>query len=204
VTTAGQPQILGGLATITALRAGHRLPLRCPAHHRYFRSARIATWARSTMTFRNNSTHSRASCLRAPTSSSAAGADHDGPRTVDWPSVSPARSSSCTCLIVINFSRAGSVHHHHGIAGRPRGYRLIAADHGHDSERAGITGAIMCMVLQLPTVSWWSARRDRMNQGATALQAAHDAAFTRFRPVLMTALAWASACCRCHWAWARA
>jgi multidrug efflux pump subunit AcrB len=28
-----------------------------------------------------------------------------------------------------------------------------------------------------------------MNQGATALQAAHDAGFTRFRPVLMTALA---------------
>jgi AcrB/AcrD/AcrF family protein len=34
-----------------------------------------------------------------------------------------------------------------------------------------------------------SFARDRLNQGATPLQAAHDAGFTRFRPVLMTALA---------------
>jgi multidrug efflux pump subunit AcrB len=34
-----------------------------------------------------------------------------------------------------------------------------------------------------------SFARDRMNEGASALQAAMDAGFTRFRPVLMTALA---------------
>jgi multidrug efflux pump subunit AcrB len=34
-----------------------------------------------------------------------------------------------------------------------------------------------------------SFARDRLDQGATPLQAAHDAGFTRFRPVLMTALA---------------
>jgi multidrug efflux pump subunit AcrB len=34
-----------------------------------------------------------------------------------------------------------------------------------------------------------SFARDRLNEGATPLQAAHDAGFTRFRPVLMTALA---------------
>jgi len=34
-----------------------------------------------------------------------------------------------------------------------------------------------------------SFARERMNAGASALQAALDAGFTRFRPVLMTALA---------------
>ncbi len=34
-----------------------------------------------------------------------------------------------------------------------------------------------------------SFARERINEGATALQAALDAGFTRFRPVLMTALA---------------
>jgi multidrug efflux pump subunit AcrB len=53
-----------------------------------------------------------------------------------------------------------------------------------------LTGAIMCMgVATANSILVVSFARDRMNQGATALQAAHDAGFTRFRPVLMTALA---------------
>lgn len=53
-----------------------------------------------------------------------------------------------------------------------------------------LTGAIMCMgVATANSILVVSFARDRMNQGATALQAAYDAGFTRFRPVLMTALA---------------
>jgi multidrug efflux pump subunit AcrB len=53
-----------------------------------------------------------------------------------------------------------------------------------------LTGAIMCMgVATANSILVVSFARDRMNQGANALQAAHDAGFTRFRPVLMTALA---------------
>jgi len=53
-----------------------------------------------------------------------------------------------------------------------------------------LTGAIMCMgVATANSVLVVSFARERMNQGATAMQAALDAGFTRFRPVLMTALA---------------
>jgi multidrug efflux pump subunit AcrB len=53
-----------------------------------------------------------------------------------------------------------------------------------------LTGAIMCMgVATANSILVVSFARDRMNEGAAALQAAHDAGFTRFRPVLMTALA---------------
>jgi multidrug efflux pump subunit AcrB len=53
-----------------------------------------------------------------------------------------------------------------------------------------LTGAIMCMgVATANSILVVSFARERMEQGATALQAAYDAGFTRFRPVLMTALA---------------
>ena len=53
-----------------------------------------------------------------------------------------------------------------------------------------LTGAIMCMgVATANSILVVSFARERMNQGATALQAALDAGHTRFRPVLMTALA---------------
>ncbi len=53
-----------------------------------------------------------------------------------------------------------------------------------------LTGAIMCMgVATANSILVVSFARDRMQEGATALQAALDAGFTRFRPVLMTALA---------------
>lgn len=53
-----------------------------------------------------------------------------------------------------------------------------------------LTGAIMCMgVATANSILVVSFARDRLSQGATALQAAHDAGFTRFRPVLMTAFA---------------
>ena len=53
-----------------------------------------------------------------------------------------------------------------------------------------LTGAIMCMgVATANSILVVSFARDRMNEGASALQAAHDAGFTRFRPVIMTALA---------------
>jgi multidrug efflux pump subunit AcrB len=53
-----------------------------------------------------------------------------------------------------------------------------------------LTGAIMCMgVATANSILVVSFARDRMNEGANALAAAHDAGFTRFRPVLMTALA---------------
>jgi len=53
-----------------------------------------------------------------------------------------------------------------------------------------LTGAIMCMgVATANSILVVSFARDRLKQGATPLQAAQDAGFTRFRPVLMTALA---------------
>ncbi|HEY6453751.1 MAG TPA: efflux RND transporter permease subunit [Steroidobacteraceae bacterium] len=53
-----------------------------------------------------------------------------------------------------------------------------------------LTGAIMCMgVATANSILVVSFARDRIKQGASALEAALDAGFTRFRPVLMTALA---------------
>ena len=53
-----------------------------------------------------------------------------------------------------------------------------------------LTGAIMCMgVATANSILMVSFARQRMDEGASALQAALDAGFTRFRPVLMTALA---------------
>jgi CzcA family heavy metal efflux pump len=53
-----------------------------------------------------------------------------------------------------------------------------------------LTGAIMCMgVATANSILMVSFARERMNQGASARQAALDAGYTRFRPVLMTALA---------------
>ena len=53
-----------------------------------------------------------------------------------------------------------------------------------------LTGAIMCMgVATANSILVVSFARDRMQAGATAVHAALEAGFTRFRPVLMTALA---------------
>jgi len=53
-----------------------------------------------------------------------------------------------------------------------------------------LTGAIMCVgVATANSILVVSFARDRLDHGATPLQAAYDAGFTRFRPVLMTALA---------------
>jgi multidrug efflux pump subunit AcrB len=53
-----------------------------------------------------------------------------------------------------------------------------------------LTGSIMCMgVATANSILVVSFARDDMAQGATALEAAMRAGFTRFRPVLMTALA---------------
>ncbi|HEY7378552.1 MAG TPA: efflux RND transporter permease subunit, partial [Steroidobacteraceae bacterium] len=53
-----------------------------------------------------------------------------------------------------------------------------------------LTGAVMCMgVATANSILLVSFARERMNAGANATRAALDAGFTRFRPVLMTALA---------------
>ena len=53
-----------------------------------------------------------------------------------------------------------------------------------------LTGAIMCMgVATANSILLVSFARERMDAGATAEQAALEAGFTRFRPVVMTALA---------------
>jgi len=53
-----------------------------------------------------------------------------------------------------------------------------------------LTGAIMCIgVATANSILMVSFARDRLAHGVDALQAALDAGFTRFRPVLMTALA---------------
>jgi multidrug efflux pump subunit AcrB len=53
-----------------------------------------------------------------------------------------------------------------------------------------LTGAIMCMgVATANSILVVSFAKDQLAQGRTALEAALDAGFSRFRPVLMTALA---------------
>jgi multidrug efflux pump subunit AcrB len=53
-----------------------------------------------------------------------------------------------------------------------------------------LTGAIMCMgVATANSILVVSFAKDELARGRTAVQAAVDAGFTRFRPVLMTALA---------------
>ena len=53
-----------------------------------------------------------------------------------------------------------------------------------------LTGSIMCMgVATANSILVVSFAKDRMREGADAWQAALDSGFTRFRPVLMTALA---------------
>jgi multidrug efflux pump subunit AcrB len=53
-----------------------------------------------------------------------------------------------------------------------------------------LTGAIMCMgIATANSILLISFARERMEQGCGAVAAALDAGFTRFRPVLMTALA---------------
>ena len=53
-----------------------------------------------------------------------------------------------------------------------------------------LTGAIMCMgVATANSILVVSFARERLAEGADAVTAAIDAGFTRFRPVLMTALA---------------
>ncbi len=53
-----------------------------------------------------------------------------------------------------------------------------------------LTGAIMCMgVATANSILVVSFARERLNHGETAYTAALEAGFTRFRPVLMTALA---------------
>jgi multidrug efflux pump subunit AcrB len=53
-----------------------------------------------------------------------------------------------------------------------------------------LTGAIMCMgVATANSILVISFARERLAEGADATTAAIDAGFTRFRPVLMTALA---------------
>jgi len=53
-----------------------------------------------------------------------------------------------------------------------------------------LTGAIMCMgVATANSILMVSFAREKMDEGKTPVEAAADAGFTRFRPVLMTALA---------------
>ncbi len=53
-----------------------------------------------------------------------------------------------------------------------------------------LTGAIMCMgVATANSILVVSFAKERMQEGASAIQAASEAGFTRFRPVIMTALA---------------
>jgi len=53
-----------------------------------------------------------------------------------------------------------------------------------------LTGAIMCMgVATANSILVVSFSRERLDEGRTAAEAALEAGFTRFRPVIMTALA---------------
>jgi len=78
----------------------------------------------------------------------------------------------------------------------PKGTRIVARGQmqtmasSYTGLLVGLTGAIMCMgVATANSILMVSFARGRMDDGATARQAATEAGSTRFRPVLMTALA---------------
>ena len=76
------------------------------------------------------------------------------------------------------------------LADRRGRYRLDAVVTRTTLSVPALTGAIMCMgVATANSILVVSFARERLAEGADAATAAIDAGFTRFRPVLMTALA---------------
>ena len=85
---------------------------------------------------------------------------------------------------------ARSFHHSDGAARRACRNRLVSVRDAHHDQRACFTGAIMCMGVATANSILVSAfRKKGLEEGKTPAEAALEAGFTRFRPVLMTALA---------------
>ena len=95
-------------------------------------------------------------------------------------------------LIVVNFqSWLRPVHHHHRPAGRARRHRLDAVPHAHAGERAGAHRARSCAWAWRPPTACWSSA-SRVSAWMPVMMRCTPPcrpATTRFRPVLMTALA---------------
>jgi multidrug efflux pump subunit AcrB len=92
-------------------------------------------------------------------------------------------------LIVVNFQSWATRGDRLGAACRSGRDRLDAVHHGHHAVGAGADGAILCMgVATANSVLVVSFARERLEIVGDGLKAALEAA-TRFRPVLMTALA---------------
>ncbi len=76
------------------------------------------------------------------------------------------------------------------LAGGAGRHRLDAVPHRTTLSVPALTGAIMCMgVATANSILVVSFAREQLAEGADAAAAALEAGFTRFRPVLMTALA---------------
>ena len=85
---------------------------------------------------------------------------------------------------------ARSVRHHHGASSRAGRHRLDAVPHPHRLSVPALTGAIMCMgVATANSILVVSFAREQLAEGKDVIAAALEAGATRFRPVLMTALA---------------
>ena len=79
---------------------------------------------------------------------------------------------------------------HHGASSGSRRHRLDAVPHLTTLSVPALTGAIMCMgVATANSILVVSFARERLSEGKDALTAALEAGGTRFRPVIMTALA---------------
>ena len=85
---------------------------------------------------------------------------------------------------------AGLFHHHHGTAGRLAGIIVfLFATHTTLSVPA-LMGAVMCMgVATANSILVITFAKDTLAQLKDPVEAAIEAGYTRFRPVLMTALA---------------
>ena len=85
---------------------------------------------------------------------------------------------------------AGPVHHHFGSAGGSGGIVWFLFVTNTNISVPALTGSIMCMgVATANSILVVSFAKEQMEEGKDALTAALAAGFTRFRPVLMTALA---------------
>ena len=129
-------------------------------------------------------------CRVAASSRFAANSRRCGPPTsICWADSHFYRSgisSYCGELSVL----ARPVYHHHGAAGSPRRYRSVPVLHLHHAERAGPDGRDHVHgVSTANSILVLSFARERLAEHGDAIRAAIEAGFTRFRPVLMTALA---------------
>jgi len=96
----------------------------------------------------------------------------------------------CTCSSGEFSVLAGSARHHHRAPGGAGWHRDLSVPHAYNSERSRFDGLIMCMgVATANSILVVAFAKERLEHHGDPRQAAIEAGYARFRPVLMTALA---------------